>query len=69
MNQRPLLFCLSSKHNRSLLAKKSTLLMNEKKKDPPFKEKVVNCVSHKAKDEKKRSIITKTNNGRKFRYT
>ena len=43
--------------------------MNEKKKDPPFKEKVVNCVSHKDKDEKKRSTITKTSNGRKFRFT
>ena len=41
----------------------------KKKKDPSSKQKVVNCVGYNAKDDKKRWIIIKTSNGRKFQFT
>ena len=41
----------------------------KKKKDPSSKKKIVNCVGDKAKDDKKRWIIIKTSNGRKFQFT
>ena len=41
----------------------------KKKKDPSSKKKIVNCVGDKAKDDKKRWIIIKRSNGRKFQFT